>query len=910
MTSASSSTSENGCSSRFLRTLGLSVAVSMPVLWYLRSRYHASSSTSTSSKKKSRSRSRSKNPKQEETAAKRRNKLRQSEKPKEKLPSDGPLLRVHLWHGSQTGTAEEYTETLAADLASALVKQGFPASKFFSIQTKSLEDCEDFEREFDFQDDDEEDDSTATGSDYEHQGSGAGGRAGPVDGVPPMSSSNKKEAEICVDGEQTTSRRTREHLPLHIFLVSTYGEGDPAQSSEDFYDKLTEMIDGRAQNVFRKLQAAVIGFGNSTYVHFNGAAKTLIERLTKLEGTFFCSESYLDDATDLDEQWAPAAANVINAIKRMTVEFLQTRTDVRKCWVLPNDSTFGGATGAMTGETKKVEFLTESEWASILKGVEKNEASASPAEMRARFCPLAGKLQKDSPPAPASSSSKEVPRDIAATALFGRKTVKVTRQDRQSQVVDYGAAAPFDKKVSRGSTEVLVEWPEAYMAGINGVLAHNIDVLPDNDKTDVAAFLAYFQVTHYDNMRWVWTGAAAGGNSTEENNSTSSTAPTTLSVPFPSGLSLAQIFGQYLDLRRFPKLSEVRKFVSFAKDSDAEKLLQAVCTDEHLAQFRDARLSFAAFWQVFLQDSVQITLGEFFQICPRMKPRIFTGSSSRVCDKHHLAMLLSAVHETSHAKLDLKLVKKLVATNDKEKRLDEKLLKSLATTYSGQYFGQCSDHLSVAEVGSVLSLKVNPPTLHFPENPKIPLVLISAGTGLAPFKGFLDQEQVLKSKRDILLFFGCRSREEDFLYRDYFIKLAPEYGAEKGGPHQQQNKRGDQHPSAAMNGEDAAVAVADRSGDAQNQGTRIPRADLPLKNFKLVCAFSRMSKRKVYVQDKMKLHAQELKDLLLSQRGQVLVCGSTHMGQGAREVLTMVLGRAEMQALQDQKRYQEEVWAV
>lgn len=57
-------------------------------------------------------------------------------------------------------------------------------------------------------------------------------------------------------------------------------------------------------------------------------------------------------------------------------------------------------------------------------------------------------------------------------------------------------------------------------------------------------------------------------------------------------------------------------------------------------------------------------------------------------------------------------------------------------------------------------------------SPTLPLVLIGPGTGCAPFRGFVE-ERALQSKSGsiapVLFFFGCRNRENDFLYRDFWL---------------------------------------------------------------------------------------------------------------------------------------------
>src|SRR5262249_33585750 len=59
---------------------------------------------------------------------------------------------------------------------------------------------------------------------------------------------------------------------------------------------------------------------------------------------------------------------------------------------------------------------------------------------------------------------------------------------------------------------------------------------------------------------------------------------------------------------------------------------------------------------------------------------------------------------------------------------------------------------------------------HPPASNATPIVMISAGTGLAPFRGFI-QERALRNQRGepagpALLFYGCDHPDVDFLYRD------------------------------------------------------------------------------------------------------------------------------------------------
>jgi cytochrome P450 / NADPH-cytochrome P450 reductase len=67
---------------------------------------------------------------------------------------------------------------------------------------------------------------------------------------------------------------------------------------------------------------------------------------------------------------------------------------------------------------------------------------------------------------------------------------------------------------------------------------------------------------------------------------------------------------------------------------------------------------------------------------------------------------------------------------------------------------------------------VREPTIPFrpPEDPHVPMVMVGAGTGVAPFRGFL-QERAAQRAQGVpvarsLLVFGCREPRADLLYTD------------------------------------------------------------------------------------------------------------------------------------------------
>ncbi|MGL5048040.1 MAG: assimilatory sulfite reductase (NADPH) flavoprotein subunit, partial [Shewanella sp.] len=81
-------------------------------------------------------------------------------------------------------------------------------------------------------------------------------------------------------------------------------------------------------------------------------------------------------------------------------------------------------------------------------------------------------------------------------------------------------------------------------------------------------------------------------------------------------------------------------------------------------------------------------------------------------------------------------------------------------------FGGASHFLASAEEGTQVKVYVEP-NKHFrlPENPETPVIMIGPGTGIAPFRAFMQERVAQGSQGDSWLFFGNPHFEQDFLYQ-------------------------------------------------------------------------------------------------------------------------------------------------
>jgi cytochrome P450/NADPH-cytochrome P450 reductase len=95
-----------------------------------------------------------------------------------------------------------------------------------------------------------------------------------------------------------------------------------------------------------------------------------------------------------------------------------------------------------------------------------------------------------------------------------------------------------------------------------------------------------------------------------------------------------------------------------------------------------------------------------------------------------------------------------------------------ASSGRGTFRGVCSNYLAGRRVGDTIHATVRETKAGFrlPDDPSVPIIMIGPGTGLAPFRGFLQERAARKARGAALgpaiLFFGCRHPEQDFLYAD------------------------------------------------------------------------------------------------------------------------------------------------
>jgi sulfite reductase alpha subunit-like flavoprotein len=245
-------------------------------------------------------------------------------------------------------------------------------------------------------------------------------------------------------------------------------------------------------------------------------------------------------------------------------------------------------------------------------------------------------------------------------------------------------------------------------------------------------------------------------------------------------------------------------------------------------------------------SSVQASLELLIDVCTRLQPRFYSISSSSSRDPNSAHLTVGLVDE------------------------------EIPNLKGKKYEGTASGAVARLQEGQKTFVFVSPVTIPFrlPKDPSTPIMMVCAGTGLAPFRGFLHERKFqIDSRRksnpdyrggNAFLVFGCRCAEHDYIYREELEALKQE------------------------------GVLTD-----------------------IVCAFSRSSTApKSYVQHQIWEH----RDLVwkhLSEEGLFFVCGSAKgMAKEVKETLVQVaaeVGKVSdateyVQQLLSKHQYLEDVW--
>ena len=202
--------------------------------------------------------------------------------------------------------------------------------------------------------------------------------------------------------------------------------------------------------------------------------------------------------------------------------------------------------------------------------------------------------------------------------------------------------------------------------------------------------------------------------------------------------TVRQLFVQGLDIFGKPPKKFYEMLSEFATDEKQKTILRALGGSEGAVEFkRRAEVETVTFADILEEfPSAKPGISDLIRLVPAIKRREYSIASSQ------------RVHPTS---LHLLVVE--VNWRDKKGR---------------DRYGHSTRYLSQLPVGAKVTVSVKPSVMKLPEDDVTPIIMAGLGTGLAPFRAFVQERALQRSLGKkigpVFLYMGSRHQREEYLY--------------------------------------------------------------------------------------------------------------------------------------------------
>lgn len=444
---------------------------------------------------------------------------------------------------------------------------------------------------------------------------------------------------------------------LAIFCMATYGEGDPTDNAQEFYNILqTGEID------LTGLKYAVFGLGNKTYEHYQSMGIYVDKRLEELGGTRIFELGMGDDDANIEEDFLSWREKFWPAVcEHFNIQAVGDDISIRQYTLTVHDDL--AADQYFHGEMSRLGSY---------------------------------KLQK--PPYDA--------KNPFLAPVIVHKELHKNDSDRSCMHIEFDIS---DSKIRYDAGDHVAVFPSNnpdFVERIGKLLEIDLDTVFTLNNVDVEANKKH---------------------------------------PFPCPTTYRVALTHYVDIMNPLKSHVLKELSDYAKEPKDKEFMEKISSTSAEGRqlynewiVKDHRNIVA-----ILEDihSLKPAPDHLCELLPRLQARYYSISSS------------AKVHPT---KIHITAV-----------------LVDYVTPTGRPTKGVATGFLSLQKPSNDnarVPIYVRKSQFRIPFKPSTPIIMVGPGTGIAPFRGFIQERDYLKKQEkvvgDTILYFGCRHKEQDFLYRE------------------------------------------------------------------------------------------------------------------------------------------------
>ncbi|OWR41297.1 NADPH--cytochrome P450 reductase isoform X1 [Danaus plexippus] len=427
------------------------------------------------------------------------------------------------------------------------------------------------------------------------------------------------------------------------------------------------------------------------------------------------------------------------------------------------------------------------------------------------------------------------PDEITPNEVFTGEIARL--HSFQNQRVPFDAKNPF-------LAQIIVN-KELHKGGDRSCLHIELDISNSKMRYEAGDHVAVYPINDRGLVERL--GVLTGADLDEVFSLINTDQESTKKNPFPCPTSYRTALSHYIEITALPRTHILRELAEYCmEDEDKNKLLlMATNSQEGKALYQSFIVDSCRNIVHILEDlkSCKPPLDHLCELLPRLQPRYYSISSSPKLYPETVHVTAVVVkYETPTGRLNKGVTTTWLAENKPE---------------PGKPFPRVPIYIRKSQ-------------FRLPLQTQTPVLMVGPGTGLAPFRGFLQERSHAringKEVGDTILYFGCRHRDQDYIYQEELEEF-------------------------------------ERNGDVT-----------------LHVAFSRDQPKKVYVTHLLENNLEQIWDVIGNRNGHFYICGDAkNMAVDVRNIVIKAVqekgGRSEAEAVQflkkleSMKKYSADVWS-